>query len=181
MPSVVGISAPVRNCSDISVLVPMCTRGVRTLRTQDTLDLRQFGCPTKPSFGTEMSYFLYRCRSVFGTLRHSCRSVPDRSAALSCSCIASPPHATSAPSIAIFRQRLKTFCIYEIIPGHSHLTPSQYLGFMALMSFNFAYCSWRTNEKCDKRNGRVSRGHGMGWDREGRERERRKGRDCDLY
>ena len=48
---------------------------------------------------------------------------------------------------------------------------------MALLSINFAYCSWKTNEKGDKRNGRDDRG--LGWGRE--ERERRKGRDCDLY
>jgi len=50
---------------------------------------------------------------------------------------------------------------------------------MALLSINFAYCSWRTNEKGDKRNGRD--GRGLGWGREGREREMRKVRDCDLY
>jgi len=59
---------------------------------------------------------LWRGRSVQRTLRHWYRSVSDRSAARSCSCIASPLHVTSAPSIAIFRQRLKTYCIYEIIP-----------------------------------------------------------------
>ena len=35
-------------------------------------------------------------------------------------------------------------------------------GFMALLSINFAYCSWRTNEKGDKRNGRDGRGKGKG-------------------
>jgi len=33
---------------------------------------------------------------------------------------------------------------------------------MALISFNFAYCSWRTSTKGDKRNGRDDRGRGMG-------------------
>jgi len=50
---------------------------------------------------------------------------------------------------------------------------------MTLTSFNFAYCSCRTNEKGDKRNGKDSKGRGM--DREGRGRERRKGRNSDLY
>ena len=35
-------------------------------------------------------------------------------------------------------------------------------GFMALLSINFAYCSWRTNEKGDKRKWKDSRGRGMG-------------------
>ena len=35
--------------------------------------------------------------------------------------------------------------------------------------FNFAYCSWRTNEKGDKRNGRDGRGRGMGQGGKGKE------------
>jgi len=33
-----------------------------------------------------------------------------------------PPHVTSAPSLAIFKQSLKTFLCYKIIPEHSNLT-----------------------------------------------------------
>ena len=113
----------------------------------DTSDPGHFGPKTVRHyvFGTEMSYFflpvpkclwdtlapvpnclniLRRGRSVQRTLRHWYRSVSDRSAARSCSCIASPPHVISAPSIVIFRLLLKTYCI----PGirnhtrHSHLT-----------------------------------------------------------
>jgi len=48
---------------------------------------------------------------------------------------------------------------------------------MAFISFNFAYCSWRTNAKGDKSYGRDGRGCGMG--QGGKGKERRKGRDCD--
>jgi len=41
--------------------------GVRTLRTQDTLDLRQFGTI---SLVPKCLTFLCRCQSVFETLRH---------------------------------------------------------------------------------------------------------------
>jgi len=45
---------------------------VRTLRTQDTSDLRQFGTI---SLVPKCLTFLCRCRSVCGTLGHQCRSV----------------------------------------------------------------------------------------------------------
>ena len=107
--------------------------GLRTLRTLDTSDPRQFGTM---SLVPKWLTFFCRCRSVFGTLRHQCRtvstfyegadcpldtsapsSVSDRSAARSCSCIASQPHVTSAPSIAIYWQRVETFCIFLILIG----------------------------------------------------------------
>jgi len=40
---------------------------------------------------------------------------------------------------------------------------------MALIFFNFAYCSWRTNGKGDKRNGRDGRGRGVGQGGKGKE------------
>jgi len=118
------------------------TMGVRTLRTLDTSDPRQFGTM---SLVLKCLTFFCRCRDTRAmisdhvSLRHFGTSaelsqhfmkgpkcptdtsalVPKclgRSAAHSCSCITSPPHVTSAPSIAIFRQRLKTYCMYEIIP-----------------------------------------------------------------
>jgi len=44
---------------------------------------------------------------------------------------------------------------------------------MALISFNFAYCSWRTNAKGDKRNGRMVED----WDGTGREGKGKGGRE----
>ena len=51
---------------------------------------------------------------------------------------------------------------------------------MALISFNFALIvlGGQTRKGIKGMGGTVEY---VGWDREGRERERRKGRDCDLY
>ena len=89
-----------------------------TLRTQDSLVPK---CLTFFCVGAEVSLGHFSTSAELSQhfmkgLPHWYRSVSDRSAARSCSCIASPPHVTSAPSIAIFRQRLKTYCIYKIIP-----------------------------------------------------------------
>jgi len=50
---------------------------------------------------------------------------------------------------------------------------------MALISFNFAYFLGGQTRKGIKRMGWTVKD--VGWDREGRERDRSKGRDCDLY
>ena len=120
------------------------SRGLRTLRTLDTSDPRQFGTM---SLVPKCLTFFCRCRSVFGTLRHQCRtvttfyegaemsqrtlrhwcrSVSNRSAARSCSCIASPPHVISAPSIVIFRLLLKTFLYIRNHTRHSNMTHNSF-------------------------------------------------------
>ena len=83
-------------------------------RCTDTSDPGHFGPKTVRHyvFGIEMSYSFSAGAEVslghFGTSA-DCRSVSGRSAARFCSCIASPPHVTSAPSIVIFILLLKTF------------------------------------------------------------------------
>ena len=99
--------------------------------------------------------FFCRCRSVFGTLRHQCRTVSTfyegaevssasaevsrtDAAARSCSCITSPPHVTSAPSIVIFRLLLKTFLYIRNHTRHSNLTHNS---FQSYFTFPRASCN----------------------------------------
>ena len=56
----------------ICIITPFDCKGLRTLRTLDTSDQRQFGTM---SLVPKCLTFFCQCRSVFGTLQHQCRSV----------------------------------------------------------------------------------------------------------